>query len=604
MYFTGFLLPGASPEAIEETVSRLPQAARAHHDLVTSGSAAVLAPPESAYCAEGVISLVFGHLRWSGKIPAEVGKAPRGPEALWRAYRALGPELAGLLGGHFACALLDSVRQRVLLAVDRVGTAPVYWAVGPGGALAFGSRPDGAALAAGIELRLSDQALYEYLYFHMIPSPDSVFEGVKKLTPASCLVYEDTQVREHDYWQPEFHTEGDLGALREELLSTLETCVADASVLRPQPGAFLSGGLDSSTVAGMLARTADTPVPTYSIGFDAEGYDETAYARIAAEHFGTEQHEYFVTPSDVVDSVPRIADALDEPFGNSSVVPTYFCAKLAAEDSRSLLLAGDGGDELFAGNERYRKQLVFERYAKVPAILRRGLLEPLLDGVAPLRRLPLMGKGKSYIDQARIPLPDRLQTYNYLHRYAPREIFAAEFIERVDTERPLNLQRDRYLKPAGPVDPVDRMLFLDWKLTLADNDLRKVSSMCALEGVEVAYPMLDDRVLELACRIPPSAKLTARHLRRFYREAMRGFLPEATLGKHKHGFGLPFGVWMREHPSLREMAYDSLGALKARGIVDSAFIDQAIAMHSGGHAAYFGELVWVLVMLEMWMKRR
>jgi asparagine synthase (glutamine-hydrolysing) len=189
-----------------------------------------------------------------------------------------------------------------------------------------------------------------------------------------------------------------------------------------RPAAFLSGGTDSSTVAGLIGEVSGRPAATYSIGFDAKGYDEMAYARIAAQRFGCEHHEYYVTPDDLVQGIPALAAHHDQPFGNSSALPAYICALRAREDGVTRLLAGDGGDELFGGNTRYAKQRVFDWYQLVPAGLRSGLLEPLSSDGGALDRLPLLRKGASYVRQARVPMPDRLQTYNLLQRLGQTDV--------------------------------------------------------------------------------------------------------------------------------------------------------------------------------------
>ena len=213
--------------------------------------------------------------------------------------------------------------------------------------------------------------------------------------------------------------------------------------------------------------------------------------------------------------------------------------------------------------------------------------------------LPLVGKANSYIAQANTPLPDRLQSYNFLHRHLEADIFDPDFLAHVNPNVPLELQRDIYRRPGEGTD-LNRMLYLDWQITLADNDLRKVSQMCALAGVDVVYPMLDNSLLDFSCQVPSKWKIKGNDLRHFYKFALRKWLPQQTISKDKQGFGLPFGVWMRTYNPLKEMAYDHLGALKQRGIIRADFIDRAIEMHQSEHAAYYGELVWILAVFEMW----
>ena len=266
-----------------------------------------------------------------------------------------------------------------------------------------------------------------------------------------------------------------------------------------------------------------------------------------------------------------------------------------------MLLAGDGGDELFGGNDRYAKQLLFERFSRLAT-----LLMPVASGIEQhwpsAVRPALLRKAASFLRQAATPLPERLQTYNFLHQIAPAEIFAAALLSEVDTHLPLAALRAAYLEPAL-ADAINRMLYLDWKFTLADNDLVKVAGACRLAGVDVAFPMLSDEMVEFSSSLPTDWKTTRRELRVFYKQAMRGFLPDEIIAKTKHGFGLPFGVWTREHPQLRELAYDCVLSLRSRGWFNAHFLERVIELHRAGHAAYYGELVWILMTLELWLRR-
>lgn len=522
--------------------------------------------------------------------------------ALLRAVETHGLQVERYASGHFALAVLDKAERSVLLAVDRFATRSLYYHVPRGGGLVFAGTLECLCRHPAVAAELDPQALYDYVYFHMIPSPGTVYRDIRKLEPGQCLVYKDGRLELRHYWQPEFtETSAPFASLKEELHHLLAEAVRRC---RPddRTGAFLSGGLDSSTVAGVLARQSRGPVDTYSIGFDADGYDEMEYARAAGTHFGLRMHEYYVTPADVVEALPQIAGAYDEPFGNSSAVPALFCARLAKRDGIEVLLAGDGGDELFAGNVRYVKQKIFDAYRRVPGLLRAGLLEPLLLG-SPAGRIAPLRKARSYIEQARVPMPDRMETYNFLHRTPAEQVFTADFLARVDTGHPLAHLRGVYGQCRAP-DLVDRMLQLDWKITLADNDLRKVGRMCELAGVDVRYPMLDDALVDFSLRVPAALKLRRLDLRHFYKQAMQDFLPAKIIRKSKHGFGLPFGEWLRDSSGLRDLAGDALRSLQGRGIVQSGFIDRMTAAHREDHAAYYGSMIWVLVMLELWLDRR
>ncbi|HJS73329.1 MAG TPA: asparagine synthase C-terminal domain-containing protein, partial [Vicinamibacteria bacterium] len=433
--------------------------------------------------------------------------------------------------------------------------------------------------------------------------PRSVFRGVHRLEPGEYVVVRNGEARRARYWTPRYQesarSEADLAEeYRSQIRGAVRRCL---SASRGKVGAFLSGGTDSSTVVGVLRELEGVPPEAYSIGFEIEGYDESSYARIAASHFGASHHEYRVTPKDVEGSLPRVAAVFDAPFGNSSAVAAYHCAALARADGVGTLLGGDGGDEIFAGNARYGKQAFFAYYTRLPAALRRLLVEPVL-GVLPRNGFAPLRKAQSYVRQANTPLPDRLEEYNFVNRMTPAAIFTPEFLSRVRPEEPLELLRRSFAEPDTRSE-LNRLLYLDLKFTLADNDLRKVGGACELAGVDVQYPFLDRDLVDFANGVPASLKLKGRTLRYFFKRASEGFLPEPILKKRKHGFGVPVGRWMRDHAPLRDLAYDSMRSLSARGYLREQFVSELTRLHQSDHADYYGEMVYVLTMLELWHGR-
>jgi len=280
-------------------------------------------------------------------------------------------------------------------------------------------------------------------------------------------------------------------------------------------------------------------------------------------------------------------------------VPTYFCAKLAKDDGVDALLGGDGGDELFGGNERYAKQYLYSLYSDLPRALRKGLIEPV--ALLP-PEIGIVGKVQRYIRNASVPMPARYDNYNLLERLGASNIFAPEFLGTVDARQPRTILDHAY-DSARAHSLINRMLALDLRFTLADNDLPKVTRACELAGVDVRFPMLDDAVVSFSSALPPRLKLRGTQLRYFFKESMRGFLPDEIIAKTKHGFGLPFGPWLQTHRPLRQLALDSLADLKKRGFVRPEFIDELTSTHVESHAGYYGTMVWVLMMLEHWLKQ-
>jgi asparagine synthase (glutamine-hydrolysing) len=542
-------------------------------------------------------SLTLGSPRFTDASVARCAKE-QGVLAAWRSALAHGPrEAAALATGEFAVALREP-SGRTFLAVDRFSVHTLCYRL-CGDELIFASRADDLGDGAPIDL----QALFDYVYFHVIPSPRTIFQGVFRLPPGHYALFESGRLTVAPYWLPTFDDASpwSVSEAKGDFRRLLRAAVA-GQLDGSKPACFLSGGTDSSTVAGMIGEVTGRPAATYSIGFEADGYDEMQYARIAARHFKTDHHAYYVTPDDLLAAIPAVAAHYDQPFGNSSALPAYYCARMAHDDGVSRLLGGDGGDELFGGNTRYAKQRVFGWYEGVPRGVREGLLEPLFRLPA-LARLPLLRKGASYITQARVPMPDRMQSYNLLTRMGVAEVFTGALLAAVDPSLPEREQRDVWQAPrTGSL--VNRMLAFDWRYTLAENDLPKVCGTAQLAGVSVGFPFLDPDLLAFSLRMPPEAKLKGLKLRWFFKEALRDFLPNSIITKKKQGFGLPFGVWATRHQGLRRLAEDSLGTLSTRGIFRPAFLEQLLHERLPSHPGYYGEMIWILMMLEQWLQHR
>ena len=552
---------------------------------------------------DGMLAAISGDFEWRDAELRAVAERDGAGQALLHGYAQKGTDVLCVIAGAFSAVVTTDTGDVRLLATDRTGSQPVAYAEVDGG-IVFG--PDARTLQAHPQVgkNIVPQAIFDYIYFHFVPSPESVFERVQRLLPGQSLAYRNGKLSISTYWSPHYderYAGHSFDDLRDELRSLVRESVRQA-VDGKKAGAFLSGGVDSTTITGVMSEVLEgQPVRTYSIGFDVEGYDELSYARIAARHFGAEHTEYLVTPQDIVEAVPQIARYYAEPFGNSSAVPSLCCARLARQDGIEVLLGGDGGDELFGGNERYAKQKLFDFYARIPGVLRKGVLEPLLTGsrfgnsVAPIR------KARSYVEQALVPMPERLQTYNFLNRFTPDQVFERSFLETISEQHPLSLLTGVYDNVRAE-SIVDKMLGLDLKFTLADNDLVKVGGACDLAGVAVAYPLLSDKLLEFSAGLPPAMKVKGQVLRHFFKKAYTGFLPEQTLSKSKHGFGLPFGEWAVNDPALSTFVRDNVATLKARKLFRSSFVDEVMEKHLPEYPQYYGTIVWLFLMLEQWQQ--
>lgn len=511
-------------------------------------------------------------------------------------------KLPSQIAGFFLLIFVEKLTGNVSIINDHVGSIPCYIDQRDDGVLSISDSmhllPN---LASGADL--NPQALFNYVFYHCIPSPISIYQGISKLEPGVLAsITHSESLRQQNYYAPAFTPSNDS---TEQLMQRCHTLISDAvrRNMAEDCAAFLSGGLDSSTVAGMLAKHQQQHglnAKTYSIGFEAKGYDETEYALITAKHFKTEHKVHYLQPDEIASHFTKVAGYFNEPFGNSSAMAAYICAQAAKTDGVKVMLAGDGGDEIFAGNERYVKQKVFQRFAALPGPLQKLLSLSLDNHLAD--KVPLLKKGSSYVRQAKVPLPDRLDSYNFVNCFNLTQMFSSDLLSQIDPELPAAQKRARYNACVSD-DAVDKMMYLDWKFTLADNDFVKVRQMCQLAGVEVRFPLIEKELVDFSCTVAADIKVPGQKLRDFYKNSFRGFLPDATLSKSKHGFGLPFGVWMKQRPDLQRIALNALQQFKQRNILQASFIDQAIHTFEKGHAGYYGELVWILVVLELWLQQ-
>lgn len=549
---------------------------------------------------DGADLVAFGHPQFASQTRGATGAL--GPRLI-DAVRAHGPSAFGDLTGDFAIALSDSRTGRHWLAVDRFSTRRLAYSVAPaGGGIVCASDLDTLLMFFAGRAEIEPQSIYNYLYFHVVPGPGSLYRNIRFVPAGHCVLIETGALpRELQYWTPAFVENGAVSFAdsKRELFDTLQRATERAAA-DARCGSFLSGGTDSSTLSGLLAR-AGGGADTFSIGFEAAGYDEMNYARIAARHFGTRHHEYYVTPQDVVEVLPRIVEHYDQPFGNASAVPAYYCARMAADHGVERLIAGDGGDELFGGNARYAKQRLFAYYAALPRGLRRALIEPALLKSRLAAKAPLLRKLRRYVEQAVVQMPDRYHLDNELTHVGADKIFEADFLSSVDPDQPTALYRDAFA-PFADRALINQMLGIDFRFTLTDSDLPKVTRMCELASIDVSFPMLDADVVDFAAALPPHYKLRGTTLRWFFKEALRDFLPAEIIAKQKHGFGLPVGPWLVSHPPLRDMARQGLQNLQRRGIVRAAFVADALDRLLRLHPPYYGGFIWVLMMLGLWLE--
>jgi asparagine synthase (glutamine-hydrolysing) len=514
------------------------------------------------------------------------------------------------LRGEFSLALWDGREESLYLAADRFRAQPLFYCNDRDKFL-FASRMNSLfACPLPPERTLNEQAIVDIVASSIIPTPQTIFREVKKLPPGQYLVYRDGNVTVSPHWQVSFPDSHD--ARESELARRVRLHMEDAIAIRlkqehdyKQVGTFLSGGVDSSTVTGLLARHVKDPIKSYSIGFGEHRFNEMNYARIAARAFGVEHHEYFVTPQDTYEALPVLLNYLDEPFANASLVPSYFCAKMAREFGTTVLYAGDGGDELFAGNERYATQRVFQYYNNIPGRIRNGFLTPLVFLMAERVGWSVFTKAKKYVQRASIPYDKRISSYDFFNVISPCDFLDAGLLEAVGREYNPYAAVTHYYSQAPAKTDLDRHLYIDWNLTLSDNDLIKVTRATECAGVTVRFPFLDPPLVEFSTTVPASIKMRRGRLRSFFKAAYSDLLPPEIRAKKKHGFGLPIPMWLRTDRALNELMHElvlSRTSLQRRYFRKEA-LGNLVAAHSQDQTSFYGTTLWNLMVLELWLRK-
>jgi asparagine synthase (glutamine-hydrolysing) len=534
---------------------------------------------------------------------AGVGAHGSTAELLAALYERYGVDFVTRLRGSFSLVVWDNGKERLLAAVDHFGHRRlVYCHDGHG--LLVASRID-ALIRTGIRREVNPRAIANVLNFSANLSPDTVFMGVKRLQPGHILLGSRRGSELRKYWDMRYGVGGDEneGRLSLELESLVERSVAaHCKGSFDEVGAFLSGGTDSSTVVGMMSRLGRGRVKSFSIGFAEQPFNELGFAAIAASRFNADHHTYLVTAGDCFEALPKMIRSFDEPFGNSSAIATYFCARLAAEHGVKTLLAGDGGDELFGGNEWYASDKVFQIYQDMPRLVRKGLVEPLLR-VLPFQR-GLVGKARRYVRRSNLAAFERVMSYHFLCAHPPAEIFEPDFLHALNGYSVLEIPSQYYREaPAG--EHLDRLLYHDLKLVIGDSDLPKVTCMSELAGIQSRFPFLDRAVAEFSGRIPARLKVKGFEKRYLFKRAFRKLLPIEIIRKTKHGFGIPVSDWMKTDPKMREMARDMLLSQRAfeRGYFRREFIEDLFRKYDTDDSTYYGDTIWSFLTLELWHRQ-
>lgn len=518
-------------------------------------------------------------------------------EVVLVAYEEWGTECLGRLRGMFAFAIWDGHRRRMFLARDRVGIKPLVYAW-DGRCLRFASELKALLTDPVVPRELDRDALAEYFTYHYVSSPRTIFRGIRKLPPASYLVCSlaGGTPEIHRYWDlrmtPDYRPSE--GEWIESLDQVLEESVKSHMVSDVPVGAFLSGGLDSSSVVGYMARVSSTPIRTFSIGFDEADFDELAYARQVAAHYGTEHFEMVVKP-DVMSVLPKLAWQFDEPFADASAVPTY-CVARSTRDHVTVALSGDGGDENFGGYRRYAEVMALHQRMESGAL---APLKPLIRWLAAAR--PRGARGKEFLEVLGMSPLDR---YHRKMTYQPTDALAMLLTPEAATMGSPETTGDvfsRLAAESGSSDYLSVLQYLDVRRYLPEDILTKVDRTTMLMSLEARVPLLDHILMEHVARIPSTLKLRGGVGKYIFKEAMQAHLPGDILARRKMGFGVPLAAWFRKDLKAfaREIFADP--RTRQRGIIQIGTADRLLESHLQGERDHSAQL-WSLICFELWCR--
>jgi len=518
-------------------------------------------------------------------------------EAIVHAYEEYGPACLEYLRGMFAFAIWDAKARTLFIARDRAGKKPLYYTTTATGTFIFGSELKSLLEHPEVQREIDPTALDAYFTFGYVPDPLSIFKGIQKLPPGHYLTLTDQQLKVEQYWDFDF-TETSSRS-EEEYLEELRALLSESVRLRlisdVPLGAFLSGGIDSSTIVALMAQHMDQPVKTFSIGFHEDSYNELQFARLTAKKFGTDHHEFFVTP-DICSVVDELVWHFDEPFADSSAIPTYMVSKLA-RDHVTVILSGDGGDELFAGYTRYvveRKRGGFER---LPRSIREGVMRPISE------HLPHSAWGRNYLHNVSLdPIARYLDSVSVFTGLNRKSLYTSEFQRRLanhDFGETLFQQLATKVKTGNSLD---RLLYIDSKTYLPGDILTKVDRMSMAVSLEARAPLLDHKLIDFVTKVPASLKLAGLETKHLLKRAVKGLIPDEILDRPKQGFGVPIQEWINQQ--LRSRIRDTLGdsVTRQRGYINPHYLNVLLDEHEQGRRDHSMGL-WALLMFELWHRQ-
>ena len=523
-------------------------------------------------------------------------------EAIVHAYDQYGADCPNHLRGMFAFAIWDERTQELFIARDRVGKKPLLYAQ-VNGQFIFGSEFSALLQHPDIGKEVDFEALNQYLSFICVPAPLTAYKAIRKLEPGHSLRYRKGEIRIERYWQPDFSKKLDISEQEAgaRTIEILREAVRVRLMSEVPLGAFLSGGIDSSAVVALMAEESSKPVKTFSIGFEEQDFSELHHARRVAEHVGADHHEFIVRP-DALEVLPILVEHYGEPYADSSAIPTYYVARETRKHV-TVALNGDGGDESFAGYERYAAMRLAERYHRIPAVLRESVVRQAIELMpsSETKRSRIQDV-KRFVRSASLPKVERyLRWVSVFDSQAKQGLFTENFRRQTQGDSAASML-DPWFARANGSGIVDAALLADIMTYLPNDLLVKVDIATMANSLEARSPFLDHHVIEFAASLPEKYKLRGLTTKYLLKQMLRKLLPAENLDRRKMGFGVPIGHWFRGklQPFLRETLLAE-ASLK-RGLFRPEAVKRLIELHTRGEGDYSPQL-WTLLMLELWFQR-
>ncbi len=520
-------------------------------------------------------------------------------EVIVHGYEEYGTKVVYHLRGMFAFALWDGKDETLFIARDRPGIKPLHYYKDDEKFL-FGSEIKAILQCERVPREVNLEALDRFLTFEYVFSPETIFRGVHKLPPGHLLLLHKGEMRIEQYWDnlPCVQEGHDEEYYAQHLAELLEESVKMRLISDVPLGALLSGGIDSSTVVGFMAKHSSKPVKTFSIGFEDQTYNELEYARTVSKHFDTEHYEFIIKP-DAVGLVEKLVKNLDEPFGDFSIFPTYLVSKMAREYV-TVALSGDGGDELFAGYDTYIADRVARYYQRVPAGIRKNVVLNILRFVPPSpKKKGLINRTKRFVEGTLLPQElMHVRWMIFLQEAEKRQLYSDRLLHTSKNGNAYKYTQQYFQKAQGAL-PLEQQEYVDIKTYLTDDILVKVDRMSMATSLEARVPFLDHKVMEFAATIPGSLKLKGLTTKYILKKAVSNILPQEILTRGKEGFSIPIKNWIMQE--LRPLLLDTLSEsrIKKRGYFRPEYVQQLIQEHLSGKENHSHRL-WALMVFEIW----